>query len=576
MVSYRSARSSFNNDEEDPFSASSPQPVKQTSAKKKLEARKKAVASTTQWTAISCFFVFVLITSGGCLVLLLLHGPGSNTDDDASSTGVKGILSRSAKGVYKAVVPAAFRAPEDTDMYQEVGEMKEILDQKYREHFGITEENEASTEVEFLTSSSADVSKSQSTPSSSGSDGNFNGKAELHIVFSTDCSPYQDWQSLLLFHAANAVGQRGHITRIASGCNHNRQEELTILYKKLWGDSYDAHFTPDFKKTADGKSYDFYNKPYGMRDFIQNYKRHDASKDNVVIALIDPDFIFLRPITLKLAGEPNNIFYNEKTPSLVPEYISEGVAVAQLYGLGAPWVNSKRDFNKTKICPPSSPCLNTTKEFGEEHYSVGPPYILHIRDLNRLTNAWCDFVPKVYEDYPELLAEMYAYSMAAAHVNLPHITMQSHMVSNIAMSDEGWKWIDALGDDVCEEPIDNEFYKGKPLPTFLHYCQFFRVGEIGFQKRRLHNMFTCEHPLMMELPKDLGKTNYKNRDGERITLSGRDSRRGAFMLCTIHRAINAAAVDYKKKMCNDVDNVNYEKIHNLAGNTKEALRALGF
>ena len=92
-----------------------------------------------------------------------------------------------------------------------------------------------------------------------------------------------------------------------------------------------------------------------MRDFIQNYKRHDASKDNVVIALIDPDFIFLRPITLKLAGEPNNIFYNEKTPSLVPEYISEGVAVAQLYGLGAPWVNSKRDFNKTKICPPSSP-----------------------------------------------------------------------------------------------------------------------------------------------------------------------------------------------------------------------------
>ena len=52
-------------------------------------------------------------------------------------------------------------------------------------------------------------------------------------------------------------------------------------------------------------------------------------------------------------------------------------------------------------------------------------------------------------------------------------------------------------------------------------------------------MFTCENPLMMDLPNDLGTLDYKNRDGERIRLSKQEARRGAFMLCTLHQAINA-------------------------------------
>ena len=37
---------------------------------------------------------------------------------------------------------------------------------------------------------------------------------------------------------------------------------------------------------------------------------------------------------------------------------------------------------------------------------------------------------RVYEHYPYLLAEMYAYSMAAAHENLPHLQLENWMVSN--------------------------------------------------------------------------------------------------------------------------------------------------
>lgn len=126
------------------------------------------------------------------------------------------------------------------------------------------------------------------------------------------------------------------------------------------------------------------------------------------------------------------------------------------------------------------------------------------------------FLARVYSKYPELLAEMYAYSMAAAHEQLPHFTMNHYMVSNTFADDEGWAWIDSLGYDVCQPPTSQGvYYPGRPLPIFLHYCQFFRAGNIGFQKRRIRQpIFDCEKPIMMELPLDLGKSKYKNKDGE--------------------------------------------------------------
>jgi hypothetical protein len=53
------------------------------------------------------------------------------------------------------------------------------------------------------------------------------------------------------------------------------------------------------------------------------------------------------------------------------------------------------------------------------------------------------------------------------------------------------------------------------LPDVLHFCQFYRAGEFGFQKRRIKQQwFEGGHEMMAELPRDLGKINYKNRDGE--------------------------------------------------------------
>ena len=90
-------------------------------------------------------------------------------------------------------------------------------------------------------------------------------KYDLHTIFSTDCSEYQDWESLVVFYTATIVRQNGPVTRIASGCDDAKKIELTKLYKTLYP-HYHVHFTPDFKGE---KHYDFFNKPYGVLHWLE-------------------------------------------------------------------------------------------------------------------------------------------------------------------------------------------------------------------------------------------------------------------------------------------------------------------
>ena len=49
---------------------------------------------------------------------------------------------------------------------------------------------------------------------------------------------------------------------------------------------------------------------------------------------------------------------------------------------------------------------------------------------------------------------------------------------------------------------------------------------------------------------------------QRQVLKGEQIKRNAFTLCVIHRSINAALVDYKKRMCG-TNVTNYEKTYNV-------------
>lgn len=226
--------------------------------------------------------------------------------------------------------------------------------------------------------------------SASGIGSNRASPDDIFVVFSTDCTEYQDWQSLVLFYSAKLIQQPGIITRIASGCDEKKQHHLQTLYQQLYGDYCTVHFTPDYKRdNVTKRKYDFYNKPWGIKHWLE----FGHVPSGAIVALLDPDMVFLRPITRQIASKP----YLIDKPLLgeIMENVTIGRPVGQLYGLGAPWAQENhRHFNKYRICGEDSPCVKPTVQYGELHYSVGPPYVMIKEDFVRLAETWTRFVPR--------------------------------------------------------------------------------------------------------------------------------------------------------------------------------------
>ena len=297
---------------------------------------------------------------------------------------------------------------------------------------------------------------------------------EFHVVFSTDCGSYQDWQSEVVYHSATLAGQPGRVTRIASGCTDAEAAKLRARHAEpdLAG-RFLVHLTPHFSTDGDsGKDYKFYNKPYGLRHWLA---RADLG-DDAVVALIDPDFIFLRPLTADVSNA-SAILASAPVDAAAAaarfRRVRRGQPVGQFYGLGDGWLK----FDREKICGPGSPCANVTAADAWRYYSVGPPYVAHVDDLRAIAAKWCDFVPRVFAQYPELLAEMYAYSMAAAHLRLPHLRLDHYMLSNTQAYGEAWPWVDGAARSSCDESLPQRLWPHHNVPVFVHYCQGYRFPD---------------------------------------------------------------------------------------------------
>lgn len=102
------------------------------------------------------------------------------------------------------------------------------------------------------------------------------GGPQYHIIFSTGCNTFQDWQSyLFFFHAAKALQnaqpplsamQNTHVTRIASGCSDDAAEDMKKYHKEQIEimtsyNNFHLHLTPDFSHVhGDKKEYKYFNK----------------------------------------------------------------------------------------------------------------------------------------------------------------------------------------------------------------------------------------------------------------------------------------------------------------------------
>jgi peptidyl serine alpha-galactosyltransferase len=378
------------------------------------------------------------------------------------------------------------------------------------------------------------------------------GGFQYHIVFSTGCSLYQDWQSYVFFYHAVVANQPGTITRIVSGCANKEEEEKmrTIFMEEIHpmepSGRFKIHFTPDYSKLKNGKSFVYFNKPFGMKHWLENSLGYPNRPihDDAIIILVDPDQLIMRPFT-------NNNFTNTEwkfiDKSSVPRTsVQHGQPMGQLYAFGLQWKNK---VNMTILGVPDSPVSALSYKDAKAGYVVGPPYAATAQDMYKIVQQWTTFAHGVHQQYPFLLAEMYSYCLGAAHQNLPHQTASSFMISDIRVGQgEGWSYIDKMPDhQVCDD------FDVEDVPNVLHYCQRYGMGNYFFGKRKLPKDFlSCSSPLLAEPPKDvLQQYNYANFPGNnRKDRTPRFAKRNAFMVCYMIKALNGAAAHYKEQHCN--------------------------
>ena len=351
----------------------------------------------------------------------------------------------------------------------------------------------------------------------------------------------------------------------------------------VMSDRYRIHFTPYFSGVKDEKTgevrgdYKFYNKPFGLRHFLEHGELAgllaDDNNDGAgggggggatvkhpddVIILADPDFLLLRPLTddysderETLVGKRRSSAYRRTADEPGGNVASPGRPYAQAYGLGTQW----RTFDLEAIAGPGSPAGDVSQSDGALYYPAGPPYVAVASDMYRIAVAWSDFVPRVHAEYPHLLGEMYAYCIAAAHLRLPHGIVDSMMVSAVGngggAGGEGWQFVrDVPSDEVCAYGRRNPDHASRRVPSVVHYCQHYGVSSYMFGKRKVpHGIFTCDHPPLVEPPDDLGSGRYPwvvpRKGSKKVEISAEKEKMEAFMVCALTRAVNDAMAFFK-------------------------------
>ena len=233
----------------------------------------------------------------------------------------------------------------------------------------------------------------------------------IHVVFSTDCTPYQHWQSYSFFLAALRVRQPGRVTQIASGCNEKEAEALRSWFEEQVAPlslRFGLHLTPHFSAVKDengkatGEEYEFFNKPHGLKHWLEEGEgmgidsttglpwRHDT-----IVALLDPDQVLLRPITGHFQS-PNDVFrsgdmkegsgYNRdsaKTMSGETYFtVRHGHPASQEYGFRDSW----RAY--ASVAGPGSNASKVTPLEALRSYAVGPPYLATALDMYKIAVKW--------------------------------------------------------------------------------------------------------------------------------------------------------------------------------------------
>jgi peptidyl serine alpha-galactosyltransferase len=388
------------------------------------------------------------------------------------------------------------------------------------------------------------------------------------VVFSTSCTAFQDWQAIAFFHFAKKVNQKGNITRILSGCSElqsQQQKEKFQTQIAPLSESYSLHFTPDFGARDDQK---YWNKPKGILDWFEKglgFPERALEYEHDIIMVLDPDMILLRPIAHNFED-----YTSDWLTAKITKKVVAGIPFAQAYGFGSAWLRSMKG-KLTTIVGELSPAANVTLVEAEKYYPAGPPYIATSADMYNITLHWVEFLPRVYKIFPHFMAEMFSYSIAAAHLNLKHQLAKGFMVSDVAAAHpEAYHFLKNISRrEACLPKI-----KAVQLPYIMHYCQRYAVGRWFFSKYMLReDFFECKSPLLKEPPRNIGELydwhispngveqkNYQNVSSHHFII------RHTWMLCLLIYSFNEIASEIKRRHC-EIE-ANFQKTWHFFRNTK--------
>eukprot|EP00756_Hemistasia_phaeocysticola_P060111 Hpha_TRINITY_DN374_c0_g2::TRINITY_DN374_c0_g2_i1::g.112714::m.112714/K20781/SGT1; peptidyl serine alpha-galactosyltransferase len=272
--------------------------------------------------------------------------------------------------------------------------------------------------------------------------------AGLHVIFSTECTPYFDWQSVGMFWSVlKTYTSHGlavpRVTRL-SACDDPKKVLTKIHEPGSWEGyhpNFDTHVHPTYNKGRCPEKapasecnntdwYTAYNKPGSVAHWLEHGERVTENTDYIIF--LDADQVVRRPIDpLALGarpGKPVSAFYG---------YLA-GTKDTVHMGVKAEMVRQGR--NKT----------------GFEQ--VGGFFVHHIDDLRRVAPLWLRYTQRVRADpdswantgdvyncpesrgkkgcqgkacgcgSPPWISEMYGYVFAASEVGLRHTVNNNVML----------------------------------------------------------------------------------------------------------------------------------------------------
>lgn len=152
----------------------------------------------------------------------------------------------------------------------------------------------------------------------------------------------------------------------------------------------------------------------------------------------------------------------------------------------APRLSSTRGGAGSNACP----FVSVTNHDVNRYFSAGPPYVLHVEDVVPFSKRWSELVSPTYDEYPLLYAEMFAYSMAAADLDLRHNLVRGLFAGcmthwpvvgareTASLEAAARDYANSVGSDNATDRTDERREGGAsscfppPLspPPFLHYC----------------------------------------------------------------------------------------------------------